>query len=137
VDGLAGSAGDESASQAVAAARKRLGTALKGRPDPQLAADAVEWSTSFDAGGWQDFAGYLAGQLRGDLTRAVGRATIAVAATAPIDEEDHVLLDTMLGAIRLGWFVDDTDTIDVYVWGPAAVTTVCEAWPAGSSAGDH
>lgn len=109
-----------------AGARKRLAKALAERAEPALAADAVEWSTSFDLTDWQDFAKYLTRKLRGDLSTAVGKAAIAVIITAPVDDEGSVLLDTQLGTIRLGWFIDDENTVDAYVFGPSEVRKLCE-----------
>jgi hypothetical protein len=111
-----------------ARARKRLAKATARRTEPVLAADAVEWSTSFDLPDWQDFAKYLTRKLRGDFATAVGKAAIAVVTTAPIDDEGSVLLDTRLGTIRLGWFIDDEDTVDAYILGPSEARKLCEQW---------
>ncbi|KQR08511.1 hypothetical protein [Cellulomonas sp. Leaf334] len=111
-----------------AAARKRLETALGRREVEPLAQSAAEWSTSLDLGDWEPFAKHLGRALRGDLSGPIGRAVVAVVATAPPDEEDGVLVDTTMGTVRLGWFIDDVDTVDVYVFGSAQVHLVCEAW---------
>lgn len=111
-----------------ASARRRLAKALNARVEPVLAPDAVEWSTSFDLDDWQEFAQYLTRSLRGDLSAAVGKATFAAIVNAPLDDEDAVLLDTNLGVIRLGWFIDDTETVDAYVYGSPGVHLLCEAW---------
>ncbi|WP_199435285.1 hypothetical protein [Qaidamihabitans albus] len=107
-----------------ARARKRLAKALEGRSEPALAADAVEWSTSFDLPDWQDFAKHFTRKLRGDLSTALGKAAIAVVTTAPVDDEGSVLLETRLGPVRLGWFIDDEGTVDACVFGPSTVQTV-------------
>lgn len=111
-----------------ASARRRLARALGERDEPVLPADAVEWSTSIDLPDWQDFARYLTRKLRGDLSTAVGKAAIAVVTTAPVDEEDRILLDTRLGTICLGWFIGDHNTVDVYIFGPSQVHDLCKQW---------
>ncbi|GIG21588.1 hypothetical protein Cch01nite_23120 [Cellulomonas chitinilytica] len=112
-----------------AGARRRLAAALARRSAPvDLPPDAVEWSTSFDAADWDDFATYLTRTLRGDLSAAIGRAVRAVVATAPLDQEDGVVLETTMGAVRLGWFIDDVGTVDVYVHGSPQVSAVCDAF---------
>ncbi len=111
-----------------AAARKRLAAASLGRAQPMLADDAVEWSTSFDLDDWREFAGYLSRKLRGELTTTIGKAVISVITTAPVDEEDSITLETQLGAICLGWFIDDEDVVDVYIWGSPQVSDLCNAW---------
>ncbi|PFG16848.1 hypothetical protein ATK74_1403 [Propionicimonas paludicola] len=110
------------------AASKRLAAASLGRAQPTLPDDAVEWSTSFDLDDWREFARYLTRKLRGDLTTAIGKAVISVITTAPVDEEDSIILDTQLGPIRLGWFMDDEDVVDLYIWGPPLVSDLCDAW---------
>lgn len=111
-----------------ASAQARLAKSLAGRAEPALAADAVEWSTSFDLPDWQDFAKYLTRRLRGDLSTAVGKATIATITTAPVDDKGSVLLDTRLGTIRISWFIDDENTVDAYISGPSDVRKLCQQW---------
>jgi hypothetical protein len=111
-----------------ASARRRLAKALNARVEPVLAPEAVEWSTSFDLKDWQEFAQYLTRSLRGNFSAAVGKATLAAIVNAPLDDEDAVLLDTKLGVIRLGWFIDDTDTVDAYIYGSPRVHQLCNAW---------
>ena len=77
---------------------------------------------------WREFARYLTRQLRGDLTTAIGKAVISVITTAPVDEEASITLNTQLGPIRLGWFIDDEDVVDLYIWGPPQVSDLCDAW---------
>ncbi|MGC3992926.1 MAG: hypothetical protein QM779_02150 [Propionicimonas sp.] len=113
-----------------AAARKRLAAASQGWAQPTLADDAVEWSTSFDLDDWRAFARYLTRQLRGDLITTIGRAVISVITTAPAEQEDSITMDTQLGPIRLGWFIDDENVVDLYIWGPPQVSALCDAWPA-------
>lgn len=111
-----------------ASSRRRLDAALATRPAPVLSETAVEWSTSLDLVDWKAFAGYLKRKLRGELASPIGSALLAVIASAPPDEEDAVVLAADLGAIRLGWFIDDADTVDVYLWGPSELSRLCDAW---------
>jgi hypothetical protein len=111
-----------------AAARRRLARALDSRTERWLSADLVEWSTSFDLADWRNFAMYLTRKLRGDLSTSLGKAMLAVIATAPLDEEDDIVLDTAFGPIRLGWYIDDNETVDVYIYGSMEVRSICEAW---------
>ncbi|MBO9554895.1 hypothetical protein [Cellulomonas sp.] len=112
-----------------AAARRRLATALERRPVAVVVPDdALEWSTSFDLPDWDRFAAHLARALRGDLSGAIGKALVTVVATAPLDEQDHVVLETRMGAVRLCWFVGDPDTVDVHVHGSAQVAELCQSW---------
>lgn len=111
-----------------AAAKKRMQAALVGRSSPVLNGDVIEWSTSFDLDDFPSFFAYLKRRLGGDLSSPLGNALRAVIANAPLDEEEGLLLDTKFGTVRLVWFIDDVETIDLYVFGPAAVRTVCDAW---------
>jgi hypothetical protein len=115
------------------AARKRLTKAVEGRRAPALGGNLVEWSTSFDLGDWQRFAKYLTRRLRGDLTTAIGKAAISVITTAPLDEEDSILLDTRFGTVSMGWFIDDVDVVDLTLWGMPEVADLCDAWLWGFS----
>jgi hypothetical protein len=111
-----------------AAARKRLGSALAGRDDPELGTGQVEWSTSFDVDDFLAFFAHLRRRLGGELSKPIGTALRSVIANAPLDEEDSVVLVTEVGAIRFGWFIDDIDTVDLFALGPEAVRDACEAW---------
>lgn len=111
-----------------ASSRKRLDAALATRPAPVLDEAAVEWSTSLDLVDWKAFASYLKRKLHGELSSPIGSALLAVIASAPVDEEDVVVLATDLGAVRLGWYIDDTDTVDIYLWGPDELSRLCDAW---------
>lgn len=112
-----------------AAARKRRREAQESRgPVEPLPDDLVEWSTSFDLADWEQFVRHLSRRLKGDLTGPVGRALWKEIASAPLDEEESTDLATVHGTIRLGWFIDDVDVVDVSVVGAPAVRAVCEAW---------
>jgi hypothetical protein len=111
-----------------ASAKKRLAKALEERAQPVLPPDAEEWSASFDMPEWQEFGKYLTRELRGEFSTAVGKAAMTAVATAPVEDEGDILLRTQLGAIRLGWFIDDHDTVDVYIFGSRAVRDLCERW---------
>ena len=111
-----------------AAARRRLAKALEGRGEPLLGDDAVEWSTSFDADEFSKFFGHLKRRLGGELSTPIGTGLRATIVTAPIDEEDSLVVDTELGAVRIAWFIDDIEVVDLYVFGSPEVRLVCEAW---------
>jgi hypothetical protein len=111
-----------------AAARSRLAKAVGGRTAPALGGNIVEWSTSFDLDDWERFAKYLARRLGGELTTAIGRAAISVITTVPLDEEDHILLDTRFGVVSMGWFIDDVNVVDLTLWGTREMAEVCDAW---------
>jgi hypothetical protein len=32
-----------------------------------------------------------------------------------------------MGTVRIGWFVDDTDAVDIYITGSSAVIDLCES----------
>jgi hypothetical protein len=111
-----------------AAARRRLATGLQERPEPVLPGDAIEWSTSIDLPDWPDFVKHVTRRLGGELRSAVGKAALAVVATAPLDEEDGVVLTTARGVVRLSWFVDDADNVDIYLRGSPEAVAACDAW---------
>jgi hypothetical protein len=111
-----------------ASAKKRLAKALEERAQPVLPPDAEEWSASFDLPDWQEFAKYLTRELRGDFATAVGKAVMTAIASAPVEDEGNIVLRTQLGAIRLGWFIDDYDTVDASITGPGAVRDLFERW---------
>jgi len=110
------------------AALNRLAKALAGRPDPALPTDADEWSSSFDSEDWLRFFKHLARRSGGELTTEVGKAVLAVISTAPLDDEGSVRLVTDLGVVQIGWFMDDTDTVDLTLWGSHEVRDLCESW---------
>lgn len=111
-----------------AKARKRLDAAVAARPEPVLGLEAVEWSTSFDLADWKRFAGHLRRELGGELAEPLGTALFAAVESAPLDDEKHVLVNTRLGVVRVGWFIDDIDTVDAYIFGSSQVHDLCTAW---------
>jgi len=50
-----------------------------------------------------------------------------VITTAPLDEQDHILLDTRFGAVSMGWVIPDVDVVDLTLWGTPEVADVCDA----------
>lgn len=113
-----------------ARARQQLAEAVAARPEPSLGPDAAEWSTSFDLPVWKRFATYLKKELGGELTEPLGRALFAAIRTAPNDDEEHVLVSTGLGVVRIGWFIDNIDVVDACIFGSQQVHDLCEAWAA-------
>ncbi|WP_421019971.1 hypothetical protein, partial [Klebsiella pneumoniae] len=67
-------------------------------------------------------------KLGGELAGPLGKALISVVETAPQDAEDHVLVNTDFGTVRIGWFIDDVETVDVYVFGSPEVCDFSERW---------
>jgi hypothetical protein len=109
-----------------AAALKRLAKVREVRDEPALAEDSVEWSTSLDLDDWNGFAQRLTRRLRGELATALGRAVIAVVATAPAGTGGSINLDTQVGVISLGWSIDDEETVDLCVRGVRQVGELCD-----------
>lgn len=105
---------------------KRVALAAERDPAPALPDDAVEWSTSFDLDDWERFHRGLKRALKGDTTGPLGTALAAEIRTAPVETEDEVDLRTDLGVVRMSWFIDDTDVVDLTLWGPPDLTTVCD-----------
>jgi hypothetical protein len=118
-----------------AAARKRRLKAMDGRAElPPVRRDA-EWSTSFDADDWRSFGKQLFRRLGGELAGPIGRALLEEIATAPLNLEESVVLASDIGPVDVRWFIDDVDTVDIYFFGSAELTTlvgsVHEAWSEG------
>jgi hypothetical protein len=109
-----------------AAAKRRLAKALAERAEPSVVPDPIEWSTSFGLDEWQAFAPRLAKALSGEMTTAAGKAVLAVIENAPLDHEGSVSLNTKLGPVRLGWFIDDVDIVDAYLFGTEELQELCE-----------
>lgn len=123
---------EQQTQRAHASAVRRLRKALDARPAAlELGTDATEWSTSFDRSDWESFTKILRRKLRGDFVGPIGKAALRVIARAPHDDEDAVLLETDLGVVRLGWFVDDPDTIDIHLWGPPALHEIGDTYLRG------
>jgi hypothetical protein len=111
-----------------AKARTQLAEAVSARPEPALAPDAVEWSTSFDLPDWKRFTAFLRKALAGELAGPLGKALFAAVAAAPVDDEEHVPVNTRLGVARVGWFIDDPGAVDAYIFGSPQVHDLCDAW---------
>jgi hypothetical protein len=115
-------------------ARKRR-TAAMDPPALSPPEHTAEWSTSFDTDDWLSFGRRLFPKLGGDLDGRLGRALLDEIATAPIGTEEAVAVATIHGTIEVRWFVDDTEGVDVYLFGPAAlppfVDAVFERWSDG------
>ncbi|MFG6443977.1 hypothetical protein ACFXQA_01750 [Microbacterium sp. P07] len=105
-----------------------LAVAVRSRAQPVMTSPVVEWSTSLDIADWKRFARFLSRELGGELTGPLGKALFTVIETAPQDDEDHVLIKTDLGVVRVGWFVDDVDTVDTYIFGSQQVHDLCDSW---------
>lgn len=105
---------------------KRVSLADEREPAPALPDDAVEWSTSFDLEDWERFHRDLKRALKGDTTGPLGTALAAEIRHAPVETEDAVDLRTELGVVRMGWFIDDTDVVDLFLHGPAELTELCD-----------
>ena len=109
-------------------ARAEILRAVESRPVPELNADAREWSASFDLGEGKRFLRALNRKLGGELSGPLGKALMSVVETAPKDDEDHVLVNTDFGVVRIGWFIDDVETVDVYVFGAPEVCDFSDRW---------
>ncbi|MDT9593129.1 hypothetical protein RDV89_08620 [Nocardioides zeae] len=123
---------EQQTQRAHASAARRLRKALDARPVAlELGEDATEWSSSFDRSEWKRFAAMLRRELRGDFAGPIGRAALAVIARAPQEDEDAVILDTDIGVVQLAWFIDDPNTIDIYLWGPPALHEISDTYLRG------
>ncbi|MEV7692170.1 HEAT repeat domain-containing protein [Microbacterium sp. NPDC089189] len=87
-----------------------------------------EWSTSLDLPDWPGFAAYLAQHLEGEFIPPLGPKLVTVVENAPLDAEDFVDLATIMGFVRLGWFIGDVETVDVHLWGSDSVVALCDVW---------
>jgi hypothetical protein len=86
----------------------------------------VEWSTSFDLDDWERFHRELKHSLGGDTTGPFGTALAAEVRNAPVETEDAVDLRTDLGVVRMGWFIDDIDVVDLTLYGPSELVGLCD-----------
>jgi hypothetical protein len=109
-----------------ASARKRRLQASEGRKEPAAAPQATEWSTSFDAEDWRSFGPHLFRRLGGELAGPMGKPLIEEIASAPHNHEESVAMSTDLGSVEVRWFIDDIDTVDIHLFGPASLTAVVE-----------
>ena len=105
---------------------KRVNLAADRDPAPVLEDGAVEWSTSFDLEDWERFHKGLKRALKGDTTGPLGTALAAEVRHAPVETEDEADLRTELGVVRMSWFIDDTDVVDLTLWGPPQLSEVCD-----------
>lgn len=110
-----------------AAARKRRLKAQEGRADLPAHAREAAWSTSFDADDWRSFGRHLFRRLGGELETPIGNALVEEIATAPHNHEESVVLTTGIGPVEVRWFIDDVDTVDIYLFGPAELQTLADA----------
>jgi hypothetical protein len=113
-------------------ARRRRETALGGRDAPAQPARDAEWSTSFDADDWRSFGRRLFRRLGGELAGPAGKALIEEIASAPINQEESLVVLADAGPIEVHWFIDDVDTVDIYFFGadqlPSLIDAVYQAW---------
>lgn len=81
-----------------------------------------EFSTSFDMDTLERFLGQAAEQLGGELRTEKLQKLLRKIPEAPVDSEHTVTFRTNAGdEIRIEYFIDDVDVIDLYVFGPAEV----------------
>jgi len=123
---LSRSKGTSARPRKYARALKQLADAMAARPEPVLDLDAVEWSTSFDLPDWKRFAKHLRARLGGELEGSLGMALFAAILSAPDDDEQHILVHTRQGVVRLGWFIGDIDVVDVFIFGSHEVRDICD-----------
>ncbi|UIN30681.1 hypothetical protein [Microbacterium binotii] len=109
----------------------QLRAAISERPARQLDSTAVEWSTSFDTPDWETFASFLTEELGGELASRIGVILLETIAAAPHDAEDAVEVITNMGVVRIGWFIDDSEVVDLSLWGPPSLAALCQAWIIG------
>ncbi|MCL2153675.1 MAG: hypothetical protein FWH57_12100 [Oscillospiraceae bacterium] len=111
-----------------AKAQEKLSVALADRQEMMLDTSAVEWSTSMDLPDWPAFATFLGKKLKGDFSTPIAKALIDVIATADVNDEGNVMLDTLYGVLKLDWFIDDETTLDLSIHGPVMVEKLCDEW---------
>lgn len=110
-----------------ARARAKLTAQLAAREIPVVHEPMAEWSTSLDRDDLGSFFAGLKRGMRGELASPIGTAVKSVIETAPLDEEEEVHVHTDIGVVRIGWFADDVDAIDIYVSGPSDIEQICFA----------
>lgn len=117
-----------------ASARKRRLAAAPDDQRPTVTREA-EWSTSFDVDDWRAFAPVLFHRLGGELRGPLGKAIVDEAASAPHKHEESIAVSTDVGPVEMRWFINDIDTVDLYVVGPPTlpelIDRVHERWGEG------
>jgi len=85
----------------------------------------AEFSVALDAGDVKAVWGRLRRRYRGDLAGDRGKALLSAIMNAPLDSEEHyeLQLDGPLGPelVRIGWFMDDIESPDLYFFGSDAL----------------
>lgn len=118
-----------------ARARRQRVAAMAERRDPGAIPRENEWSTSFDADDWRSFGRRLFRRLGGELAGPLGKALLEEVASAPLNLEESVSVTTEIGQIEVRWFIDDVDTVDIYLFGPPELPELIDAaherWGAG------
>jgi hypothetical protein len=118
-----------------ASARERRRKAQEGRDSLPAVERTAEWSTSFDTDDWRSFGPRLFRRLGGELAGPIGKALIGEIAAAPLNHEESVVLASDIGPVEIRWFIDDVDTVDLYLFGsdalPPLVDAVHERWSIG------
>jgi hypothetical protein len=107
--------------------RRQREAAMAERRDPGEVPRENEWSTSFDADDWRSFGRRLFRRLGGELADPLGKALLEEIASAPLNLEESVAVTTDIGLIEVRWFIDDVDTVDIYLFGPPQLPGVVNA----------
>jgi hypothetical protein len=110
-----------------ARARRQREAALADRADPGVRGGDAEWSTSFGADDWRSFGRRLFKRLGGEFDGAAAKPMIEEIASAPHNLEESVVLTADIGPIEVRWFIDDIDTVDIYLFGPADLPALIDA----------
>jgi hypothetical protein len=107
--------------------RRQREAAMAERRDPGDVPRENEWSTSLDADDWRSFGRRLFRRLGGELAGPLGKALLEEIASAPLNLEESVAVTTDIGLIEVRWFIDDIDTVDIYLFGPPELPAVIDA----------
>jgi hypothetical protein len=97
------------------------------RGDPGAVLPENEWSISFDADDWRSLGRRLFKRLGGELAGPLGKALLEEIASAPLNLEESVAVTTEIGQIEVRWFIDDVDTVDIYLFGPPELPDLIDA----------
>jgi hypothetical protein len=108
-------------------ARRQREAAMADRGDPGAVLPENEWSTSFDADDWRSLGRRLFKRLGGELAGPLGKALLEEIASAPLNLEESVAVTTEIGQIEVRWFIDDVDTVDIYLFGPPELPDLIDA----------